>query len=168
MPYVVAALVLTALAAVALVGRAAAGRGTWRSRVAGTIRHDLRAGVLSRHAWPRVVGASAIVIAGHLTLFLVAARTAGVHAPLRVLVPLALLVLVAAAFPTNIGGWGPREGVAACAFGSAGLGAGAGVAVATVFGILVIAATLPGAAVLLVDGLRRSKQDGLVGAGAGG
>ena len=30
---------------------------------------------------------------------------------LRVLMPLALLVLVSAALPTNIGGWGPREGV---------------------------------------------------------
>jgi hypothetical protein len=34
--------------------------------------------------------------------------------------------------------------------------------------VLVIAATLPGAAVLVVDGVRRSKQDHLVGADAGG
>ncbi|MGJ3561879.1 hypothetical protein ACR6C2_41015 [Streptomyces sp. INA 01156] len=28
------------------------------------------------------------------------------------------------ALPLNVGGWGPREGVAAWAFGAAGLGAG--------------------------------------------
>jgi hypothetical protein len=56
--------------------------------------------------------------------------------------------------PTNIGGWGPREGVAAWAFGAAGLGAVQGLAVATTYGVLVIAATLPGALVL-VAGRRR-------------
>jgi hypothetical protein len=50
----------------------------------------------------------------------------------------------------NIGGWGPREGAAAWAFGAAGLTADLGVSTAVVYGVLVIAASLPGAAVLLV------------------
>ena len=48
--------------------------------------------------------------------------------------------------PTNIAGWGPREGVAAWAFGVAGPGAGLGVATAVVFGVMVLVASLRGPA----------------------
>jgi hypothetical protein len=61
----------------------------------------------------------------------------------------AALVLLAMAVPVNVGGWGPREGVAAWAFAVAGSSAATGVAAATVYGVLVIAASLPGVAVLL-------------------
>ena len=60
--------------------------------------------------------------------------------------PLTLLALLAMALPLNIGGWGPREGVAAWAFGAAGLSAAQGVATAVVYGVLVLVASLPGAA----------------------
>ena len=56
----------------------------------------------------------------------------------------------------NIGGWGPREGVAAWAFAAAGLGADQGVATAVVYGVMALVASLPGAAVLVADWLRRS------------
>ena len=69
-------------------------------------------------------------------------------APLSELLPLALLVLAAAALP-NIGGWGPREGVAAWAFAAAGIGASLGVATGVVYGVMVFVASLPGAVVLL-------------------
>jgi uncharacterized membrane protein YbhN (UPF0104 family) len=100
-------------------------------------------------SWRAVLAASAVVVAGHTATFLIAAHTAGVHASPARLLPLAMLVLIAMAVPLNLGGWGPREGVAAWAFGAVGLGAGAGVATATVYGVLVIAACLPGAVVLL-------------------
>ena len=78
-----------------------------------------------------------------------AARTAGVDvSPARVL-PLGLIVLLAAAVPTNIAGWGPREGAAAWAFGAAGLGAATGATVAVVYGVMVLVAALPGAVLLL-------------------
>jgi hypothetical protein len=51
--------------------------------------------------------------------------------------------------PANIGGFGPREGVAAWAFGAAGLTAAQGVAAATVYGVLVLVSSLPGVAVLV-------------------
>ena len=70
------------------------------------------------------------------------------------LLPLALLVLLAAALP-NIGGWGPREGVTAWAFAAAGLGASLGVATAVVYGVMVFVASLPGAAVLVPAWVRR-------------
>ena len=99
-------------------------------------------------AWPAITLASALVVAGHAVTFLIAARTAGVTAPLSQMLPLALLVLLGAALP-NIGGWGPREGVTAWAFAAAGLGASVGVATAVVYGVMVFVATLPGAAVLV-------------------
>ena len=66
------------------------------------------------------------------------------------LLPLALLVFLAAGLPLNLAGWGPREGMAAWCFGAAGLGADQGVATAVAYGAMVIVASLPGAVVLLV------------------
>jgi uncharacterized membrane protein YbhN (UPF0104 family) len=141
-PYAAIALVVVAAAGV-LLGRA--GRPAGR-RIA-RLRRDLRDGLLAARAWPTVVIASTLVVAGHAATFVIAARTAGATAPLSQMLPLALLVLLAAALP-NVGGWGPREGVTAWAFAAAGLGASLGVATAVVYGVMVFVAALPGAAVL--------------------
>jgi hypothetical protein len=93
------------------------------------------------------------VVAGHAATFLIAARSAGVTAPPSELLPLALLVMQAAALP-NVGGWGPREGATAWAFGAAGLGASLGVATAVVYGVMALVASLPGAVVLVAAELR--------------
>jgi hypothetical protein len=99
-----------------------------------------------------------VVVAGHTLTFLIAARTAGSTAsPVR-MVPLALLVLMAMAVPTNIAGWGPREGVAAWAFGAAGLSAAQGVSTAVVYGVMVLVASLPGACVLVAGWLYKDTQ----------
>jgi hypothetical protein len=143
-PYIALALLL-ALTAVALLA--------WiRPRVRRAVAGDLRA-VLARRAWPAVALASALVVAGHTLTFLIAAQTAGASAPPSRMVPLALLVLLAAALP-NVGGWGPREGMTAWAFAAVGLGASRGVATAVVYGVMVFVSTLPGAAVLAVGWLR--------------
>jgi len=73
------------------------------------------------------------------------------------MLPLALLVLLAAALP-NVAGWGPREGVTAWAFAAAGMGASLGVATAVVYGVMVFVASLPGAAVLVVAWVRRARS----------
>ena len=111
---------------------------------------DLRDGLLARRAWPAIALASALVVAGHAVTFLIAARTAGATAPPSQMLPLALLVMLAGVLP-NVGGWGPREGVAAWAFATAGLGASLGVATAVVYGVVVLVASLPGAVVLLAE-----------------
>ncbi len=98
-------------------------------------------------AWCCIVLASAVAVTGHAVTFLVAARTAGSDASLAQLVPLALLVLLAMSVPTNIAGWGPREGVAAWAFAVTGLGAAQGIAVAVVYGVMGLVASLPGAVI---------------------
>jgi hypothetical protein len=155
MPFIALALV-AALAGIVLAARVrpAAGRSWW-ARLLGAVARDLREGLLAGRAWPAVALASALVVAGHAATFLLAARTAGVTAPVSELLPLALLVLAAAALP-NIGGWGPREGMTAWAFAAAGLGASSGVATAVAYGVMVLAASLPGAAVLMAAWLRRT------------
>lgn len=111
---------------------------------------DVRLGLLTRETWPAVGFLSVATLAGHLALFVVAARVAGVGAPVWQLVPLMVLALLAMGLPLNIGGFGPREGVCALLFGAAGLGAAQGVTVAVVYGVLTLVASLPGAGVLLV------------------
>ena len=123
-------------------------------RVARAVVADVRAGLLGRHTWPGVVAVSAVVVTGHVATFVLAARSAGVTAPVSDLVPLALVVLVAMALPLNVAGWGPREGAAAWAFGVAGLGAAGGVGTAVVYGVMAFVAALPGAALLVVVAAR--------------
>ncbi|MEU6020138.1 lysylphosphatidylglycerol synthase domain-containing protein [Micromonospora sp. NPDC047134] len=115
---------------------------------------DVRRGLLGRRVWVGVLVASALVAAGNLATFLVAARTVGSTAPLTLLLPLTLLALLAMGVPANVAGFGPREGVAAWAFAAAGLTAAEGVVTATVYGALVLVASLPGAAVLLARRVR--------------
>ena len=89
-------------------------------------RADVRDGLLARRAWPRITVASVVVVVGPR------GDVPDRRADRRLdrldgrLLPLAMLVLLAMAVPTNIGGWGPREGVAAWLFAAAGLGAGSG------------------------------------------
>jgi glycosyltransferase 2 family protein len=63
-----------------------------------------------------------------------------------------MLALLAMVLP-SVAGWGPREGVTAWVFSAAGLGADRGAAAAVTYGVLVLAASLPGAVVLLVGWL---------------
>ena len=58
----------------------------------------------------------------------------------------------------SAGGWGPREGVTARAFGATGLGAQRGVATAVVYGVMVLFASSPGAAVLAMAWFRRNRS----------
>nr|WP_242483237.1 lysylphosphatidylglycerol synthase transmembrane domain-containing protein [Streptomyces sp. HSG2] len=145
-PLVVAGLAGAVAVAVALRPHrsSAASAGSLRARL-GTAR----AGLMPRRGGAAVALSSLVVLAGHLTMFVLAARVAGTTASVAALLPLAVLALLAMALPLNVGGWGPREGATAWAFGAAGLGAGQGLTVAVVYGVLCLAASLPGSLVLL-------------------
>ncbi|WP_214411314.1 lysylphosphatidylglycerol synthase transmembrane domain-containing protein [Sphaerisporangium fuscum] len=147
----VAALAGVTVAGVLVAARARRGgrQSRWRAAVTAAVA-DTRHGLLARDTWPGVVALSAAALLGHLTLFVVAARTAGSTAPIGRLLPLTLLALLVMALPVNVGGWGPREAFLAVAFGAAGLGARQGLTTAVVYGVLAFAASLPGAAVLLL------------------
>jgi uncharacterized membrane protein YbhN (UPF0104 family) len=160
MPLVAAAVlvaVFVAVFAVLLVARARHdGARSAVARLVRTAAGDIRQVLLSRGAWPGIALASALALIGYAAAFLLAARTAGVSAsPLRML-PIALLAIAAMVLP-SVGGWGPREGVTAWAFGAAGLGAGRGVATAVVYGVMVFVASLPGAVVLVVAWFRHDR-----------
>jgi glycosyltransferase 2 family protein len=158
--------VATAVVVLAVGARNGRGRSRW-ARVRSTVMADLRRCLLNGRALPTVVLASSIAVLGHVLTFLIAARAVGVTAPAARLVPLAFISIMGMVLP-NIGGWGPREGVTAWAFSAAGLDAGLGAATAVAYGILTLAASLPGGFVLLTEWLprrRRSRPDRLGGAG---
>jgi len=147
-----AAAVITAAAVLALAVGAAVVLAGRRTAVRGGLRAtwvDARSGLLSRHTLPKVVLSSAATAAGHVAMFVIAARVAGSSASIAQLVPLAVLALLVMALPLNVGGWGPREAFVAVAFGAAGLGAAQGVTTAVVYGVLAMIAGLPGILVLL-------------------
>lgn len=110
---------------------------------------EAREALLSRRNAPGVLISSVVVLAGYVGMFVLAADVAGVGASVGELLPLAVLALLAMGLPLNVGGWGPREGVTAWAFGAAGLGAGRGLTVAVVYGVLSLVASLPGVVVLV-------------------
>jgi glycosyltransferase 2 family protein len=155
MPLVVLGLIF-AVVAVLLVGRLRPGGASAFARVRDTVVADIRGALLARHARLGVALASALIVAGHALIFVIAAHAAGTSASLSRMLPIALLAMMAMTLP-NVAGWGPREGVTAWAFGAAGLGAGAGVTTSVVYGVMAIVAALPGAAVLLVVWFRSTR-----------
>jgi uncharacterized membrane protein YbhN (UPF0104 family) len=134
------------------------GRSAW-ARARSAAARDIRDALLARRAWPGIALASALVVGGHAITFMIAARTAGLTAPPSQMLPIALLVMTAMVLP-SVGGWGPREGVTAWAFGAAGLSAQRGVTTAVIYGVMVLVATLPGGAVLFVAWVRRIRPPG--------
>jgi uncharacterized membrane protein YbhN (UPF0104 family) len=155
----VAELLAALVALGALVLWAARGPFAGRIRQAVTVGlADARTGVFARGTWPGLLLLSVATLAGYLALFVVAARAAGSQAELGALLPLLVLGLLAMALPINIGGWGPREGVTAVAFGSVGFGATQGLTTAVVYGVLSLIACLPGVAVLLGGRISRSSR----------
>jgi uncharacterized membrane protein YbhN (UPF0104 family) len=163
LPYVLAGVAGIAGCA-ALVVRGAARRGRSRLALAArAVSADLRHGLLTPGVWPQLTLASVLVVAGHTATFVIAARVAGSTAPLGELVALLMVVQTAMVIPLSIGGWGLREGTAAWVFGAAALGAATGVAVATLYAVLMLVAVAPGAGLLLGDAVRRRRDPGQPG-----
>jgi uncharacterized membrane protein YbhN (UPF0104 family) len=153
-----AALAVIAAAAVVVIAL------TRRGRLALLREYGMLRPLLSRPLRLLAIAvASVVVVAAHAATFVVAGLAAGVHAGPGELVVVALVVLGAAAIPVSIGGWGPREAVAASAFALVGLGAGAGLAVSTAFGVLTVVAVAPGAATLLAGRFRSLHVRSIIG-----
>ncbi|GAA4871786.1 lysylphosphatidylglycerol synthase transmembrane domain-containing protein [Pseudonocardia benzenivorans] len=134
-----------------------------RSAVA-TLLADARTGLLAPRIWPGAFGLSAVALAANVTLFVVAARATGATAPVGQLLPVVLVALFASGLPIGIGGFGPREAVAALGFCAAGLPAADGASASIVYGLLTFASTVPGALVLLA---RRGRAAAATGHTAG-
>lgn len=144
------AVVVGAGVAVAFTARARrwSSNRRWRQSMA-TAMADARAGLLAKDVWPALTALSGAALASNLALFLIAAGIAGTTASAARLLPLLVLAQLASGLPISVGGWGPREGVAALAFGATGLTAGQGLTTAVVYGALIFVGSLPGAAILL-------------------
>ncbi|GAB3386810.1 lysylphosphatidylglycerol synthase transmembrane domain-containing protein [Humibacter soli] len=119
---------------------------------------ELRVGIGSAKVLLQVIATSVVALACHVALLAVAVAAVGEHLPPVKLIAAALVVLLGSAIPVNIGGWGPREGVAGWVFAMAGLGADAGVAASTTFGVLAMIALVPGAVVALVAVMRTGRH----------
>ena len=145
-------LTVLVLAALAMSPMSARGRLVLRREL-----DELSAGVGSGRALVQVVVASIVVVACHVVTFGVAVAAVGASvAPTR-LAALALVVLLAGSIPLNLGGWGPREGIAGWTFAVAGVGASAGVAAATLFGILAMIAVTPALVVAATSAVRHAR-----------
>ena len=70
-----------------------------------------------------------------------------------VLMPLVLLVTT---LPVSIGGWGVREGAMVFAFGLVGVSGDSAVVLSFLFGLLVIAVSVPGGLIWLMSGEKRA------------
>ncbi|WP_194410392.1 lysylphosphatidylglycerol synthase domain-containing protein [Microbacterium cremeum] len=148
------ALLLTALGAVAVGAGIAMANGRARRAVARELA-ILREAFRTARTVLAVVAASVVVVTAHVVTFVVACAAAGVVASAEQVTLAAIAAVLASSLPIGIGGWGPREGAAAWAFGAAGLGAAAGITAATAYGVLVMIALTPGALVIAVSLLRR-------------
>ncbi len=146
MAWVAAGLAIAVMLALTVAAATRAGRRALR-RELGMLRRLL--------ADPRrslvIVLSSILVVVAHSATFVVACLAVGVHAPVSTLIALALVALSAASLPISLGGWGPREAASASAFALARLGAAAGLAASTAFGVLTMISVAPGAIVLIAD-----------------
>jgi len=127
-------------------------------RLTDWVGSDLRS-VMGRPAIPVLAVTSVGIVVSHVALFVLVAHAVDQAAPVHVLVPVAVIVLIAAGIPLSVGGWGLREGAAAWAFAAAAAGASAGVAVSVTYGVVSLIAVMPGAALLGLDLLRRRRPE---------
>jgi hypothetical protein len=156
MPWVTIALAAAIFGVVLLMRARPAGTRSRPARIRSALARDIRDGLLARRSWIGVALASALVVAGHAATFLIAARTAGIAAPASRMLPIALLVAAVTALP-SMGVWGSREGATAWLFSAAGLGARGGVTTGVVYAVMMLVASLPGAAVLVVAWFRHPR-----------
>jgi hypothetical protein len=74
LPYVLAGVAALATCAVLVVRGAARSGPSWSARAGRTVCDDLHGRLLARDVWPKLTLASVLVVAGHTTTFVVAAR----------------------------------------------------------------------------------------------
>ncbi|MDY7527864.1 MULTISPECIES: lysylphosphatidylglycerol synthase transmembrane domain-containing protein [unclassified Cryobacterium] len=123
---------------------------------------ELRAGLGSLRTSLQVAIASVIVVGCHVATLTLATTAVGARMPGLRMLTLALVILLGASIPLNIGGWGPREGIAGWAFAVAGSGAPAGVAASTLFGVLTMLSITPGALVAAAVAVRLRRPESIL------
>lgn len=118
---------------------------------------SLNAALVGRDALPVQLMTSVAVVASYVAMYLATARAVGVETPFAAMLPLVTPVLLAMLIPVSVAGWGVREGAAAAIWAFAGLPAAEGVAISVAYGLLVLISSLPGALLLVADGVIRRR-----------
>ncbi|ETX27934.1 lysylphosphatidylglycerol synthase transmembrane domain-containing protein [Roseivivax isoporae] len=97
---------------------------------------------------PRVLPWQALLsvatAACNLAAFAFCARAIGTELPIAAILGLVPLILFTMLIPVSISGWGLREGAAAALFPVAGFAGASGLATSVAFGLVFVAAVLPG------------------------
>ncbi len=99
--------------------------------------------------WPRQVVLSTLTVTCNLACVTFAARATGTDMPLVAVLTIVPLMLTAMLLPVSAGGWGLREGAAAALWPLMGMAAAAGIAASVAFGLVIMAASLPGLVMLV-------------------
>ena len=143
------ALVLLMLATLTSLSLVALRRSTAIRAFIDQTWQDARLALLNRRDLPLQLASSLIIVGLLGAVFASAGQAAGVDAGFGLLWLLAVPVLLAMLIPISVAGWGLREAAAAGIFLAMGLPAEQGVTVAAAYGLVVLAASLPGALVIL-------------------
>ncbi len=106
---------------------------------------DARAALFNRRVLPTQIGVSVLIVGTYLLTYWCAGQALGIDLPLVVILTVVPAVLMAMLLPVSIAGWGLREMAAAALWPLAGMSAADGVAVATLYGVVVLVGSLPGA-----------------------
>ncbi len=147
--YLLLGLVAALMMGFALFLAARRRRWGWSSRLLQASRQSLIAG----GAWIEQSALGLVIVALNLLSFASCALATGTVLSAEAVLVLVPLILSAMLIPATIAGWGFREGAAAVLFPLASASASAGFATSLAFGLVILAASLPGLPVLL--GARR-------------
>ena len=99
-------------------------------------------------AWRGQAGLSLAILSANVGAFAACAAAVGAGLPAAAALVLIPLTLAAMLVPVTVAGWGLREGAAALLWPLAGVAPEAAVAASVAFGLVALAAALPGAVVL--------------------
>lgn len=117
--------------------------------LAGRTRRYLRRALLDGPAFAVHLVTGILLVASYVLVFGLAARAVGAQVTFGSALVLAAPVLMSMLLPVSWAGWGVREATAAGLWALVGLPADEGVLVSAAYGVLVLAASLPGGVVLL-------------------
>ena len=133
------ALCIVALAALAVLGFSLA-RRYGRQHLGRSISMAL----FARGAWIEQLPLAGVIVALNLSSFTLCALATGTTLDAEGILVLVPLILCAMLIPTTVAGWGFREGAASALFPLAGATAAAGFAASIAFGLVILAASMPG------------------------
>ncbi|MEM7443444.1 MAG: lysylphosphatidylglycerol synthase transmembrane domain-containing protein [Pseudomonadota bacterium] len=106
---------------------------------------DAKAALLSPRVLPAQLGMSSLIVASYLITYWCCGKALGTDIPIITVITVVPAVLMAMLLPVSIAGWGLREMAAAALWPLAGMSAADGIAIATLYGLVVLAGSLPGA-----------------------